>query len=40
MNEEIKIILELEIILERRVKQLLNRAINEYLIKWKSLPIE
>jgi hypothetical protein len=40
INEEGKIILEPETILETRIKQLRNRAITEYLVKWKNLPVE
>jgi hypothetical protein len=40
INEEGKIILEPEIIMETRIKHLRNRAITEYLIKWKNLPME
>jgi len=40
INEEGKIILEPETILETRVKQLRNQAITEYLSKWKNLPVE
>jgi hypothetical protein len=40
INEEGKIILEPETILENKVKKLPNQAITEYLIKWKNLPIE
>jgi hypothetical protein len=40
INEEGKIILEPEKILEKRIKQLRNRAITEYLIKWKNQPME
>jgi hypothetical protein len=40
INEEGKIILEPEKILETRIKQLRNKSITMYLIKWKSLPVE
>jgi hypothetical protein len=40
INEERKIILEPKIILEIRIKWLRNRAIIEYLVKWKNLPME
>ena len=35
-----KITLELEVITETRIRQLRNRSISEYLIKWKNLPAE
>jgi hypothetical protein len=40
INEEGKIILELEEILETRIKQLRNREITKYLLKWKNLLME
>jgi len=40
INEEGKIILKPETILEIRIKQLRNWAIKEYLIKWNNLPAE
>jgi hypothetical protein len=40
LNEEGKIILEPETILEMRIKQLRNRVIIEYLVKWKNLLVE
>jgi hypothetical protein len=40
INEEGKIILKLKTIPETRIKQFLNRAIIEYLIKWKRLQVE
>jgi hypothetical protein len=40
INEEGKIILEHKEILEKRIKQLRNQAIIEYLIKWKNLLVE
>ena len=40
LDEEGKIILEPEEITEIRTRQLQNRSILEYLIKWKNLPIE
>ena len=40
LDEEGKIILEPEAVTETRTRQLQNRSISEYLIKWKNLPIE
>ena len=40
LYEEGKIILEPEAVMERRTRQLRNRSISEYLIKWKNLPTE
>jgi len=40
LDEEGKIILEPGAVTEARTKQLQNRSILEYLIKWKNLPIE
>ena len=40
LDEEEKIILELEAVMETRTRQLRNRSISEYLIKWKNLPVE
>ena len=40
INEEGKNILELETILERRIKRLQNQTIIEYLVKWNNLPVE
>jgi hypothetical protein len=40
VDEEGRLILILEEVLEVREKQLRNRDIKEYLIKWKNLPIE
>ena len=40
LDEEGKIILEPEALMETRTRQLRNRSILEYLIKWKNLPIE
>ena len=40
LDEEGKIILEPEAVTERRTRQLRNRSILEYLIKWKNLPTE
>ena len=40
LDEEGKVILEPEKIFETRTKQLRNRVITEYLIKWKNLPVE
>ena len=40
LDEEGKIILEPEAITETRTRQLRNRSISKYLIKWKNLSIE
>ena len=40
LNEEGKVILEPEKISETRTKQLRNRVITEYLVKWKNLRVE
>ena len=40
LYEEGKIILEHEAVTETRTRQLRNRSISEYLIKWKNLPTE
>jgi len=40
LDEEGKIILEPEAVTETRTRQLQNRSISEYLIKWKNLPAE
>ena len=40
LDEEGKIILEPEMVTEKRTRQLRNRSILEYLIKWKNLPTE
>ena len=40
LDEEGKIILEPEAVMETRTRQLWNRSISEYLIKWKNLPTE
>ena len=40
LDEEQKIILEPESVTETRTRQLRNRSISEYLIKWKNLPTE
>ena len=40
LDEEGKIILEPEAVTKTRTRQLRNRSISEYLIKWKNLPIE
>ena len=40
LDEEGKIILDPEVITETRIRQLRNRSISEYLIKWKNLPAE
>ena len=37
LDEEGKIILEPEAVTETRTRQLRNRSISEYLIKWKNL---
>ena len=37
LYEEGKIILEPEAVIETRTRQLRNRSISEYLIKWKNL---
>ena len=37
LDEEGKIILELEIVTETRTQQRRNRSISEYIIKWKNL---
>ena len=39
-DEEGKIILELEVITETRIRQLINLSISKYLIKWKNLLVE
>ena len=39
-DKEGKIIFEPEAVMETRTRQLHNRLISEYLIKWKNLPIE
>ena len=38
LDEEGKIIFEPEGVTETRTRQLRNRSISEYLIKWKNLP--
>jgi hypothetical protein len=38
LDEEGKIIFELEDITDTRIHQLMNRSISEYLIKWRKLP--
>ena len=38
LDEEGKIILEPKAVTETRTRQLRNRSISEYLIKWKNLP--
>ena len=38
LDEEGKIILEPEAVIETRTRKLRNRSISEYLIKWKNLP--
>lgn len=38
LDEEGKIILEPEVVIVTRIRQLRNRSISEYLIKWKNLP--
>ena len=40
LDEEGKTVLEPEAVTETRTRQLRNRSILEYLIKWKNLPIE
>ena len=40
LDEEGKIILELEAITKTKTRQLRNRLISEYLIKWKNLSAE
>ena len=40
LDEEGKIILEPEVVTETRTRQLRNRSISKYLIKWKNLPTE
>ena len=40
LDEEGKTIFEPEAVTEARTRQLRNRSISEYLIKWKNLPIE
>ena len=40
LDEEGKIILEPEAVTGTRTRQLRNRSILEYLIKWKNLPTE
>ena len=40
LDGEGKIILEPEVVMEKRTRQLRNRSISEYLIKWKNLPTE
>jgi hypothetical protein len=40
LDEEGKIILEPEAIIDTRIRQLRNRSISEYLIKWRKLPAE
>ena len=40
LDEEEKVILEPENILEIKTNSLLNRVIIEYLMKWKNLPVE
>lgn len=40
LDEEGKLILEPETLLETKEKILRNRVIKEYLIKWKGLPVE
>ena len=40
LDEEEKIILKPEAVTETRTRQLRNRSISEYLIKWKNLPTE
>jgi hypothetical protein len=40
LDEEGQLILILEEVLETREHKLRNRSIQEYMIKWKNLPIE
>jgi hypothetical protein len=40
LDEDGKIILEPEAITDTRIRQLGNRSISEYLIKWRKLPAE
>ena len=40
LDEEGKIILEPEVVMDKRTRQLWNRSILWYLIKWKNLPTE
>jgi hypothetical protein len=40
LDDEGKIILEPEAIIDTRVFQLRNKSISEYLIKWRKLPAE
>eukprot|EP00253_Pinus_taeda_P011542 PITA_11542 len=40
IDEEGKIILEPEAVIETRTRQLRNRSISEYLMKWKNLSVE
>jgi hypothetical protein len=40
LDEEGKIILEPKSITEKRIRQLRNRSISKYLIKWRKLPAE
>ena len=40
LDEEGKIILEPEVVIETRTRKLRNRSISEYLIKWKNLSAE
>jgi hypothetical protein len=40
LDEEGKIILEPKAITDTRIRQLRNRSISEYLIKWRKLPVE
>ena len=40
LDEEIKIILEPEAIIDTRIHQLRNRSISKYLIKWRKLSVE
>jgi len=40
LDDKGKLILELEAILDMREKKLRNKVILEYLVKWKSLPLE
>jgi hypothetical protein len=40
LDKEGKIILDMETITDTKIRQLRNRSISEYLIKWRKLPAE
>jgi hypothetical protein len=40
LDEEGKIVLDIEAIIDTRIRQLRNTSISEYLIKWKKLSTE